>query len=248
MAAKSKLFFGISIVLATALAIFVYRQSSVSPELTETSALLEEGAPALEKQDSLPLTQATSKIDTQQLQATPEMRAQLFAEYRCQKSACNISPFLAENENEAVWLRQRGYPSEEQRKEAERLPTIELKLRADKGDQTAVSLYGERLMEEKNWKDAYGALLPASRRGNIYAMYALSKYSAEHPQHKSPLEARTWLRLAYLAGDYKSTMQLVQTYPEFNGTAEQLIVDRDAAHYYRQFLNYRTYPRPPLSK
>jgi hypothetical protein len=248
MTVNSKLFVGISIVLAAALAIFVYRQSNVSPEPLETSAALEEDESALEKQESLPPTQAVPSMNTQQLHATPEIKAQLFAEYSCQKAACNLSPFLAENENEALWLRARGYPSPQQRKEAERLPTIELKLRAEKGDQTAVSLYGERLMEEKNWKEAYSALLPASRRGNIYAMYALSKYSAEHPQHKSPLEARTWLRLAYLAGDYKSTMQLVQTYPEFNGTAEQLLIDRDAAHYYRQFLNYRTYPRPPPSE
>ena len=175
----------------------------------------------------------------------PNVRAQLFAEYRCQRSACNISPFIAENENEAIWLRLRGYPSEQQREEAKRLPTVELKSRTDKGDLTAASLYGERLMEEGNWTESYPVLLRAANKGSLYSLYALSYRALNHPEHKDYISARAYLRLAYLGGDYKSTIQLTQTAPHMNGQAEQLIIDEDAAHKYRNLLKYRSYPRPP---
>ena len=173
------------------------------------------------------------------------VRAQLFAEYRCQKTACNISPFLAENENEAVWLRQRGYPSEQQRGEAKRLPTVELKSRADKGDLIAASLYGERLMEEGDYEKAYRAFLEPAIKGSLYALYGLSYNALNHPKNPDYISARVYLRLAYLAGDYKSMIQLIQTAPHMNGQAEQLLIDEYAAHKYRNLLKYRSYPRPP---
>ena len=175
----------------------------------------------------------------------PNVKAQLFSEYRCQKSACDMSPFLAENENEALWLRQRGYPSEQQREEAKRLPTVELKSRADKGDLIAASLYSERLMEEGNWTKPYPLLLGAANKGSLYALYALSYRSLNHPKHPDYTSARAYLRLAYLAGDYKATIQLTQTAPHMNGQAEQLIIDAEAAHKFRNLMRYRSYPRPP---
>ncbi len=173
------------------------------------------------------------------------VKAQLFAEYRCQKSSCNMSPFLAENENEALWLRQRGYPSEQQREEAKRLPTVELKSKADKGDLIAASLYGERLMQEGNWTESYPVLLRAANKGSLYALYGLSYRALNHPEHKNYTSARAYLRLAYLAGDYKATIQLTQTAPHMNGQAEQLIIDAEAAHKFRNLMQYRSYPRPP---
>jgi hypothetical protein len=173
------------------------------------------------------------------------VKAQLFAEYRCQKSSCNMSPFLAENENEALWLRQRGYPSEQQREEAKRLPTVELKSRTDKGDLIAASLYGERLMEEGDWEKGYLVLLQPATKGSLYALYGLSYNALNHPDHKNYTSARAYLRLAYLAGDYKATIQLTQTAPHMNGQAEQLIIDAEAAHKFRNLLQYRSYPRPP---
>jgi hypothetical protein len=173
------------------------------------------------------------------------VKAQLFAEYRCQKPSCNMSPFLAENENEAVWLRQRGYPSEQQREEAKRLPTVELKSRTDKGDLIAASLYGERLMEEGDYEKAYVTLLQPATKGSLYALYGLSYNALNHPEHKNYILARAYLRLAYLAGDYKATIQLTQTAPHMNGQPEQLLIDEYAAHKFRNLLRYQSYPRPP---
>jgi hypothetical protein len=173
------------------------------------------------------------------------VKAQLFAEYRCQKPSCNMSPFLAENENEAVWLRQRGYPSEQQREEAKRLPTVELKSRANKGDLIAASLYGERLMEEGDYEKAYVTLLQPATKGSLYALYGLSYNALNHPKNPDYISARTYLRLAYLAGDYKATIQLTQTAPHMNGQPEQLQIDEYAAHKFRNLLRYQSYPRPP---
>jgi hypothetical protein len=173
------------------------------------------------------------------------VKAQLFAEYRCQKPSCNMSPFLAENENEAVWLRQRGYPSEQQREEAKRLPTVELKSRTDKGDLIAASLYGERLMEEGDYEKAYVTLLQPATKGSLYALYGLSYNALNHPKNPDYISARTYLRLAYLAGDYKATIQLTQTAPHMNGQAEKLQIDEYAAHKFRNLLRYQSYPRPP---
>jgi hypothetical protein len=146
----------------------------------------------------------------------PALRTQLFAEYRCPKESCPPSPFIAENEDEAIWLRARGYPSPAQREEAKRLPTAELKLRAQKGDLVTASLYGERLIEDNDWKGAQAVLLTTIKRGNVYALYALSHWEGNHPEHPDPVEARAMIRLAYLAGDYKSTILLVETFPRFN--------------------------------
>jgi hypothetical protein len=178
-------------------------------------------------------------------QTRSNVKAQLFAEYRCQKSSCNMSPFLAENENEALWLRQRGYPSEQQREEVKRLPIVELKSRSEKGDLIAASLYGERLMEEGDWTKPYPLLLEAANKGSLYALYALSYRSLNHPKHPDYISARAYLRLAYLAGDYKATIQLTQTAPHMNGQAEQLLIDEYAADKYRNLMKYRSYPRPP---
>ncbi len=248
MPAHQKTLAVICVAFVASIGILVYRQLSVSHEKPETSTLLKESTFASEAQGSPPSTHASSIIQTQLLQATPELKAELFAEYRCQKISCDMSPFLAENENEAVWLRQRGYPSPRQREEAKRLPTVELKLRTEKGDLIAASLYGERLMEENDWTKANRVLLKAASEGSLYSLYALSYRAANHPQHRSRIEAGKWLRLAYLAGDYKATIQLVQIYPPVNEMAEQLLIDQYAAHTYRNFLRYRSYPRPPSEK
>jgi hypothetical protein len=245
MAAHQKTLAVICIALVAAIGTFVYLQASGRPENPENSAVSEEDASAWEEQSSLLTTQTASIIETQRLQATPELKAQLFAEYRCQKSACNMSPFLAENENEAVWLRQRGYPSEQQREEAKRLPTVELKSRTDKGDLIAASLYGERLMEEGDYEKAYVTLLQPATKGSLYALYGLSYNALNHPKTPDYISARTYLRLAYLAGDYKATIQLTQTAPHMNGQPEQLQIDEYAAHKFRNLLHYQSYPRPP---
>jgi hypothetical protein len=172
----------------------------------------------------------------------------LFEEYRCQKAACDLSPFIAENENEAIWLRQRGYPSPQQREQAKTLPTSELKLRADRGDLVHLSLYGERLMEEGQWERAYGVLSAAATRGSLYSLYALAQASTNDPKNANAIEARSFLRLAYLAGDYKAQLQLIKTFPQFNGTSDDLLTDEVAAHRFRKLLRYRMYPRPPTKE
>ncbi|MFZ5637734.1 MAG: hypothetical protein ACOY82_14230 [Pseudomonadota bacterium] len=175
----------------------------------------------------------------------PTLRAQLFEEYRCPQAACDLSPFIAENEYEAMWLRARGYPSQKNREEAKSLPTSELKHQASTGDLIAASLYGERLIEEKEWGKAYGVLVEAASRGNLYAMYALSDIAAKNPDQPNGIESKAWLRLAYLSGDYKATMQLAKTFPQLNGMPEQLLIDKFAADDFRKLMRYRSYPRPP---
>lgn len=173
------------------------------------------------------------------------LKARLFDEYRCPQIKCSLSPFIAENEYEAMWLHARGYPSQKNREEAKSLPTSELKHQASTGDLIAASLYGERLIEEKEWAKAYGVLVEAASRGNLYAMYALSDIAAKNPDQPNGIESKAWLRLAYLSGDYKATMQLARTFPQLNGMPEQLLIDKFAADDFRKLMRYRSYPRPP---
>lgn len=229
--------------LAIAAAFLIGR---VSKDQNTTSQALSSQTNAAEEQPAI----ATPPSPVQKPAETtahpgPNVKAQLFAEYRCQKSSCNMSPFLAVNEDEALWLRQRGYPSEQQREEAKRLPTAELKSRADKGDLIAASLYGERLMEEGDYEKAYRALLLPATKGSLYALYGLSYNALNHPKNPDYISARAYLRLAYLAGDYKATIQLTQTAPHMNGQAEQWMIDEYAAHKFRNLLRYQSYPRPP---
>lgn len=206
-------------------------------EASEPAAVMQPG-----RSDSNP------RPATQRQQVSATLRAQLFEEYRCPQPSCGLNPFIAENENEAVWLRYRGYPSPQQREEAERLPTSELKDRANKGDLVFATLYGERLMEEGNWKDSYPVLLKAVDQGSLYALYALSYQSEHHPEFKDPIGSRAYLRLAYLSGDYKAQFQLIKTFPEFNGTSDDLLTDSLAAHKFRNLMRYRMYPRPPTKE
>jgi hypothetical protein len=180
--------------------------------------------------------------------ARKAFRARIFEEYRCQKESCAPNPFMAENEREALWMRMRGYPSKQQQEDAKRLSTGELKAKADSGDLVAASLYGQRLIEENDWNGAHATILKTIQSGNIYALYTLAYWEGNHPKHPNPLEARAMIRLAYLAGDYKSTEVLVETFPRFNSPVEQAFIDRNAAHYYRNMLRYRTYPRPSSSE
>lgn len=176
-------------------------------------------------------------------QSNPESQ-KIFSEYKCQKEKCNLSPFLAETEEEAMWLKARGYPSQIQFEEAKRLPTSELKLRARKGDLAYGALYGERLMEEGNWNDSQIELAGTAMRGSIYALYGLSRRASENPRFRDPIDAKAWIRAAYLAGDYKSTLQLVKTHPERTDPNEQVYVDEIAAHRFKMIMKYRSYPRP----
>ncbi len=244
MAAKKTLVLGLIAVVIAFLAGRQYGRQSTPQPLVEPILNNQSAAP-----DALRApTVQSSRPSTPRPRIDPALRTQLFEEYRCPQAACGLSPFIAENENEAVWLRLRGYPSPKQREEAERLPTSELKLRADRGDLVYASLYGERLMQEGNWKDSYGVLLKAATNGSLYSLYALSYRSGNHPEYKDAIDSRAYLRAAYLAGDYKAPLQLIKTFPQFNGTSDDLLTEELAAHRFRNLMRYRMYPRPPTKE
>lgn len=209
-----------------------------------------EGGPSLAQQgaEDISLSSPQEVADpisprSERFQSTPAS-LKIFSEYRCQKAQCDLSPFLAETEQEALWLKARGYPSQAQFEEAKRLPTSELKLRAQKGDLVYGSLYGERLMEEGNWNDSKITLAGTAMKGSIYALYGLSRHASNNPEFKDAVDAKAWIRAAYLAGDYKSTLQLVTMYPERSDRYEQVDVDRIAAHRFKMIMKYRYSPRP----
>lgn len=170
----------------------------------------------------------------------------LLAEYRCAPADadCRSNPFAATSEKEAKWLRANGFPTPRELQESRQVSVQYLDERARSGNTISQSVYADRLLEEGNLGGALGVSLHAANRGNLYALYQLAQiYAADGPR-KDPLTAKAYLRLAYLAGDYKVSGRLANTFPEFNNPSEQAFVDRRAVELHRKLLNGHIAPRP----
>ena len=124
------------------------------------------------------------------------------------------------------------------------MSAAQLKSNADSGDLAYLALYAERLAAEGRYYPALGILGRAVERGSIYALYSVSDVYASDSKFKNPLSSRTYLRLAYLAGDSKAAIVLAGRFPRFNSSVENAIVDKEAAHLHNQLLKGRTSRRP----
>lgn len=170
--------------------------------------------------------------------------ADLYAAYRCRKTPCDASPFIATSEQEAIWLSENGYPSPRQIEEARLLSTSALKANALKGEPSDLALYAERLGQEGQWGESLGVLGAAVKKGSIYALYGLATVYAESPQHQDALKSKALLRAANLSGDSKAVYVYGSWLPKYNSLPEQVIVDREAANIHRNLMHNKLAPRP----
>lgn len=170
--------------------------------------------------------------------------AELYAAYRCQKTPCAASAFIATSEQEAIWLNANGYPSPRQVEEARTLSTSALKANALKGEPSDLALYAERLGQEGQWGESLGVLGAAVKKGSIYALYGLGTVYAQSPQHQDALKSKAFLKAANLSGDSKAVYVYGSWLPDYNSLPEQVIVDREAANIHRNLMHNKLVPRP----
>lgn len=173
--------------------------------------------------------------------------ASVLNQYLCQEAdkACGDNPFAATSPQEAAWLRAAGFPTPGEISAAKSMSTAQLEQQAKPNNRIAESLYGERLVAEGNMETALGVLGMSANRGNIYALYQLSRmYGDDRNRFKNPLLSKAYLRLAYVAGDYKVSDTLANTFPDFNSPSDYAYVDKRAAELHRNLLGGRVAPRP----
>lgn len=109
---------------------------------------------------------------------------------------------LANSLEEAIWLRDHGYPNKEQLREYSVMPLGELEGRARAGDPVAKVMAGIKLVLGYENPDGIKLMQEAAIEGSAYALSSLSSvYAARGPQHDAVL-AEAYRHLALARGDY----------------------------------------------
>ena len=252
MVANSRAFPFVLIIAAVALVIsagfLVQKITSHSGDGASKVAIRQpDTAPAPSVQDAAPLERGAASRHRPAVDAAgTAVIASVLREYQCPSSdsECRRSPFAATSEQEARWLRANGFPTSRELQEAQQMSLQRLDEHARSGNVIAQSVYADRLLKEGNIAGALGVSLHAANRGSLYALYQLAQVYAADGARKDPLTAKAYLRLAYLAGDYKVASQLANTFPEFNNPSEQAFVDSRAVELHRKLLSGKVTPRP----
>lgn len=201
------------------------------------------------QRDVAPISEGDSALNTQGSGTEIDV-----GEYLCSAGdqVCLSDPLGAKNESEALWLKQFGYPSSARLQQLERMPLLELQALSEKGDLAARTLLGKkRIDEEKDYAQGRIDLMSALVDGGTYAAYELARSNRTDVPNSARLAAKSYYRLAYLLGDWKSSREMYGAYPEPDGL-EDILADKDAMHLYRNVLkerarrrlSVRLWPRP----
>jgi len=180
-----------------------------------------------------------------QVKASPEsewLAADL--PYRCVGAACDFEMLGARNKEEADWLRANGYPSSEQLKHFKGLSDDQLRREADAGDVAAMVSFGERMAAAGDTKTGIQYVHDAIRSGSIYGYYGMSSIFQNTPGLEDMIDSAAYLRVAYILGDTKASVEMHRRYPDL-GRIEQVHIDERAMSLYRTMAKSgQPSPRP----
>lgn len=223
--------------LAGFLAVAMLAAGCSKPVDDRASEAPKEAAPASEKE-----TNATASV---QAKASPEsewLAADLA--YRCVGAACAFETLGARNKEEADWLRANGYPSSEQLKHFKGLSDDQLRLEADAGDLAAMVSFGERMAAAGDTKTGTQYVHDAIRNGSIYGYYGMSSIFQNTPGLEDMIDSAAYLRVAYILGDTKASVEMHRRYPDL-GRIDQVHIDERAMSLYRTMAKSgQPNPRP----
>jgi len=179
----------------------------------------------------------------------PLSESEAFERVICSRDdmGCSRDALAANSPEEARWLNQHGYPTEEQIRASDALSTSALRDLAAGGSLAYGALLGRRLLEEEAYVPGMGKLIETARAGGIYSLHVISDTHANMsgPQ-PDMVGSLAYLRLAYLMGDRKAGDLLALRAEQFGaGPVELRMADEQAAHLRNQmFQNIFVPPRP----
>ncbi|MBN4984626.1 MULTISPECIES: hypothetical protein [Stenotrophomonas] len=202
------------------------QQASNTPQQSESS------------EHTLKESGRSTAVDAPPTEGTPNL------EYRCSGAACELEALSAKNPEEAEWLRKNGYPSEEQLKQFKAASDAQLKRQADAGSLPAMVVYGERMTAAGDTKTGIAYIHGSINRGSVYGYYGMSEVYQKTPGLKNIVDSAAYLRVAYLLGDSKASVEMQRRFPDLT-PVEQVAIDQRAMTLYRSFASgAQPDPRP----
>jgi len=172
---------------------------------------------------------------------------QRLVDYRCHRDReCDFSPGLASTEAEARWLESRGFPSPREEERLLAMPMAELELLAQQGSVAAEVILGSRKISAGEIDSGLSLLHRASVKGSVFAAYEFADAYANEVRLKDITESMAYYRLAYLQGDWKSSVSLHSRFPNAS-SAELTLADRRATRLYGALMANKIKNRQKVS-
>ena len=154
--------------------------------------------------------------------------------YSCASDEKCPTTLIAKSPAEAQWLANAGYPTPEQVKLAQSLPTTELE-KESKNSPAMRALYGERLLKEGRQVEASDEIRKSIALGSIYGLYKLSDVYSTKGLLQDDMMSLAALRVAYLMGDGTAAGALYEKTGNMSAI-EMKMVDEQAMVLYRRIL------------
>lgn len=163
------------------------------------------------------------------------------AQRLCTGECDEAGPLQAKSPEEAEWLIRHKYPSQAELEHLRSESLDVLQQKASAGDTTAAALLGKRIALEKNFMDGQVMLRNQVLSGNFYALYAISE-SYRESRVPNAVDGAAHLRLAYIMGDHKATIEIAKMRLS---SAELAAADTRASLLYKGFAGDQVPdPRP----
>lgn len=158
---------------------------------------------------------------------------------------CKDDPFIPVSQEELVWMRTHGYPTQEESERLARLSEVELEAEAKRGVLTAMTELGKRMIARGD-RNGLSWYLKAKDHGSIYAYYLRSEVEMDRSTGRGFVEAGAFLRVAYILGDHKAGAVLLRFFEKNRlGMFEMEAIDRRAGELYQTYAqNRQPTPRP----
>jgi len=163
------------------------------------------------------------------------------AQRLCTGDCDEAGPLQAKSQEEAEWLIRHKYPSKSELEHLRSESLDVLQQKASAGDTTAAAVLGKRIALEKNFMDGQVMLRNQVLSGNFYALYAISE-SYRESRVPNAVDGAAYLRLAYIMGDHKATIEIAKMRLS---SAELAAADTRASLLYKGFAGDQVPdPRP----
>jgi hypothetical protein len=215
---------------------------------SNTSSPSTERIAATEPEPSASTATPRSAIAPSSAETTRKMEEFVAQWTTCEQSddACKDDPLAASSYEEAVWLREHGYPTTRQLADYEMTATESLRAAAATGDLASHALYGRRLVEEGDYYGGTLELYRAAKSGGYYALYELSDVYMSPDHNAGASEPFAYLRVAYLLGDAKAGRYMAQLLDARGGAdiVEMRLIDDRAAQLRKSYGTAPAVPRP----
>ena len=168
---------------------------------------------------------------------SPKESERLYQAYRCPTGKKCDDATTATNPAMARWLKDRGYPTQQDLEDAKLMNVADLAKKATEAPAWR-ALYAKRILEQGSQMDASREALRSMAEGSLYGAYVLSDVYAAPGLLQDKFNSLAALRMAYIMGDESAAQEL---YYRSSGIAppDMAYIDQHGMQMYRNFLKYR---------